>query len=293
MNQYPRYPGDYLKKTLGLSMLEDGAYTRLLDAYYAEECGIEHERRYAIARAVSDDEKKAVDYILARYFRLVGSSYEHDKAQEVIKAVHKRVAANRENGAKGGRPRINEKPSVNPTGNPNESLQNQSQREMNTTPLPPDAAGVAGGGSLASQPVEVGQQPTAAGLICKALKASGISLVNPGHPKLLALIEAGATVDEFTGFIPAAQKAGAGFAWILAAVANERTRAAETAKGLHQGPMQDAKPWYETRKGIEDMGERLGLGRWDSDSFNLGRGEMFTAYERRVRAAAQQQGVEA
>jgi len=104
MNQYPRYPGDYLKKTLGLSMLEDGAYTRLLDAYYAEECGIEHERRYAIARAVSDDEKKAVDYILSRYFKLVGSTYEHDKANEVITEVRRRVAANRRNGAMGGRP---------------------------------------------------------------------------------------------------------------------------------------------------------------------------------------------
>jgi len=52
-------------------------------------------------------------------------------------------------------------------------------------------------------------------------------------------------------------------------------------------------PWHSTRKGIEDMGERLGLGRWDSREFDLGRGEMFSAYERRVKAAAAERGVAA
>lgn len=296
MNQYPRYPGDYLKKTLGLSMLEDGAYTRLLDAYYAEERGIEHERRYAIARAMTDDEKKAVDYILGRYFKLIDGSYEHDKAQEVIEAVHKRVAANRENGAKGGRPRLKEKPNrnptVNPKANPNESLQSQSQSNTEIPPLPPDAGEVAGGGSLASQSPEEGHQPTPAGLVCQALKAAGIADTNPGHPKLAALLEVGATVEEIAGFAPAAIKAGTGFAWILTAAINERTRAAQAAKGMQKGP-KDAKPWYETRKGIEDMGERLEIGRWDAEAYDLGRGEMFATYERRVRKAAKERGIEA
>ncbi|RTL02968.1 MAG: hypothetical protein EKK59_00970, partial [Neisseriaceae bacterium] len=47
----------------------------------------------------------------------------------------------------------------------------------------------------------------------------------------------------------------------------------------------DTKPWHATRKGIEDMGEKMGLGRWDAQAFNLGQGEMFMAYEKRVHAA--------
>ncbi|AUD03456.1 DUF1376 domain-containing protein [Spirosoma pollinicola] len=31
---YPRYPGDYARKTAHLSLTEDGAYTKLMDWYY-------------------------------------------------------------------------------------------------------------------------------------------------------------------------------------------------------------------------------------------------------------------
>ena len=61
--------------------------------------------------------------------------------------------------------------------------------------------------------------------------------MNPGHPKLQALIAAGATVEEFTGFAERALVAGSGFAWILGAVAGERKRAADMAQSLHQGSM--------------------------------------------------------
>ena len=37
MNFYKRYIGDYLRDTLRLSMIQDGAYGRLIDVYYAEE----------------------------------------------------------------------------------------------------------------------------------------------------------------------------------------------------------------------------------------------------------------
>jgi Helix-turn-helix domain len=43
--------------------------------------------------------------------------------------------------------------------------------------------------------------------------------------------------------------------------------------------------WHKTRAGIESMGEKLGLGRWDEQAFNLGRGELFSVYERRVSRA--------
>lgn len=45
-------------------------------------------------------------------------------------------------------------------------------------------------------------------------------------------------------------------------------------------------PWHSTRAGIEAKGRELGLGGWDQRSFELGQGESFPAYERRVRRAA-------
>ena len=37
MNYYQRHIGDYARKTMGLSLLEHGIYTLLLDAYYDHE----------------------------------------------------------------------------------------------------------------------------------------------------------------------------------------------------------------------------------------------------------------
>lgn len=78
-------------------------------------------------------------------------------------------------------------------------------------------------------------QPSMAGLVCRAMKAAGISDPSPGNPRLHALIAAGADVDEF---IAAASKAATkrrGFAYALAIVENERLDAAATAPKLHQG----------------------------------------------------------
>jgi hypothetical protein len=47
--------------------------------------------------------------------------------------------------------------------------------------------------------------------------------------------------------------------------------------------------WRSTRSGIEAMGQRFGFSPWDEAAFNIGRGESFGEYERRVCAAADQQ----
>lgn len=51
-------------------------------------------------------------------------------------------------------------------------------------------------------------------------------------------------------------------------------------------------PWYTTRRGVEAMGESLGLGRWDQYAFEHGHGEHFHVYEARVRRAFEQGGKE-
>jgi hypothetical protein len=96
-------------------------------------------------------------------------------------------------------------------------------------------------------------QPKAAGLVCRALRKAGIPDVNPGHPRLLALLQAGATEAEFMAFTPGACRASAPFLWLLAAVEGERKRAAANASAMHQGRMpQAAKPaWIAEREARE------------------------------------------
>lgn len=107
----------------------------------------------------------------------------------------------------------------------------------------------AGGGAQAGtydlSEVVGASKPTQAGAICAALRRAGIGDTNPGHPRLLTLIAAGATEAEFTGFAASAIDGGKGFAWVLGAVEGERKRAASTAQQLHRGPMPNKREALE------------------------------------------------
>lgn len=92
-------------------------------------------------------------------------------------------------------------------------------------------------------------QPTAAGVICGALRRAGIPDTNPGHPVLLELLKAGAQQAEFAGFVPAAlsKSPKQPFVYLLGAVKGERERAAAMAGNLHRGPMPNKQEAIEQR----------------------------------------------
>lgn|GEM_PF-3222778 len=111
MNRYEFYPGDYLKDTLGLTMLEDGAYRRLLDHYYSTEQPIADGERFRVTRASSKAERDATQRVLDRFFQKTESVWSHRKVEQEIEKAMPKVAAARENGRKGGRPRTHREPS--------------------------------------------------------------------------------------------------------------------------------------------------------------------------------------
>jgi uncharacterized protein YdaU (DUF1376 family) len=90
VNFYDRHIGDYLKNTLSLSMLEDGAYNRLLDYYYSEECPLPKNIKeiYKISRAISKKERDAVDAILIKFFTLFEDGYHQKRCDEVIEKFY-------------------------------------------------------------------------------------------------------------------------------------------------------------------------------------------------------------
>lgn len=108
MNYYKHHIGDYLKDTAHLTMVEDGAYRRLLDIYYTQEAPIPPERKsaYRLARARTKDEQEAVDTILQEYFTEQANGWHHNRCDREIEAAALRTAHNREVGKKGGRPQM-------------------------------------------------------------------------------------------------------------------------------------------------------------------------------------------
>lgn len=95
-----------------------------------------------------------------------------------------------------------------------------------------------------------GHAPTLYGSISRAIRQAGIGNASPSGLRFRALVDAGATADEFIGFVPKALSIqGDRFAYIVGAVEGERKRAASLAGQLHRGQMQSkaqarVAEWY-------------------------------------------------
>lgn len=117
MNFYPHHIGDYLTATAHLTWQEDCAYRRLLDVYYSREQALPTEIAQAcrLVRAVSKDERKAVETVLTEFFTLTESGWGHSRCELEIEKAKVASARSKANGMKGGRP-TKQKPSDNPAG---------------------------------------------------------------------------------------------------------------------------------------------------------------------------------
>jgi uncharacterized protein YdaU (DUF1376 family) len=94
MNWYEKYIGDWLKKTSHLTMLEEGAYSRLVDWYYANECALPLPMHdvYMCARARTPAERRATDSVLRKFFELTGDGWHQPRADTIINRFQNRQA---------------------------------------------------------------------------------------------------------------------------------------------------------------------------------------------------------
>ena len=145
MNYYKRHLGDYAKDTNGLTMTEHGAFTLLLDRYYASEQPFDKEDAMRVCRPASPAEAKAVEYVLRKFFTLDDAGmYRNDRADAEIQKAQTKAEVNREVGKKGGRPAksgnpketqtvLKQNPDENPEGTQDEPIGNPSHYSI--TPL--------------------------------------------------------------------------------------------------------------------------------------------------------------
>lgn len=133
MNYYPHHIGDYITATAHLTMIEDGAYRRLLDLYYSTEKALPIDRKalYRLARARAKDEQEAVDIVIEEFFEGTDDGWFHSRCDEEIEKARVLAERARANGKKGGRP-AKSKPSNNPEAKPGGENDNpvETQRVM-------------------------------------------------------------------------------------------------------------------------------------------------------------------
>lgn len=88
-------------------------------------------------------------------------------------------------------------------------------------------------------------EKTPAAIVCVEIKKIGIIDVNPAHPKLLELINIGATVDEFMHAARTAKDKKAGFAYVLGIVEKQRERVKAMSGKLHEGRLPNKQEALE------------------------------------------------
>jgi len=108
MNYYPRYPGDYLRDTAHLSLVEHGVYTILLDHYYSREQPLpaDIEQLIRIARATVEYEQAAVRSVAEEFFPIDSrDGLRHNRrADEELQKWHDFQTEQSRKGKLGGRP---------------------------------------------------------------------------------------------------------------------------------------------------------------------------------------------
>ena len=127
VNYYNHHIGDYLRDTAHLTLVEHGAYRRMLDLYYASEKALPLDSVWLcrLVRADTDEERAAVAFVLKHFFEKFEDGWRNKRADAEIKSSYARAKAARLNGKKGGRPitqRVSSRFSKKTQEEPNEKL---------------------------------------------------------------------------------------------------------------------------------------------------------------------------
>lgn len=118
--------------------------------------------------------------------------------------------------------------------------------------LIPDAGTLSAEGAADAAPLAEPEQlatiPTMAGAVCITLKAKRIPDVNPSHPDLLALLEAGVDIGTFAAAAERAVQSGKGkFAYVLAMVKGQAADSQRLAANARASPSASKQSALESR----------------------------------------------
>lgn len=128
MHYYQHNIGDYARDTGHLSVIEHGIYRLLLDWCYLNEKPITTEHAVRIARGYQVE----TESVLSEFFNLESDGWTHKRVIKEIDDYRVKAEKNRQNGAKGGRP----KPNNNPVGSQTDAKHNPNQEPITNNQEP-------------------------------------------------------------------------------------------------------------------------------------------------------------
>ena len=97
MRAYRRFIFDYVNDTSHLTLTEHGAYTLMLDSYYATQSPLPSDRHslYRVVRALSPDEQKAVDAVLSEFWTETDTGWTNPRAERELRRAGQQATKGR------------------------------------------------------------------------------------------------------------------------------------------------------------------------------------------------------
>jgi len=248
---YKHYIGDFQRDTGELSLTERGAYLSLIHHYYATEKPLPNnlDALCRIAGAINSSERKAVKAVMC-FFEVVESGLMHARIESEIQKAGETSNTNRDialaREAKRRAEREAKALNENSTNRANSVPRNEHENSTNHTP---DTRHHINQEQIHTVENCNSFQVSTVASVCIAIKhefdlqnkqCTDISQTNP---TLIALIEAGASPQEFAEAAKIAAGKGKGFGYLIGTVKRQREEAAGLK--LHQGAMPTAVSSYQ------------------------------------------------
>ena len=295
MNHYPHHIGDFNNATRHLTFVERSLYRELLDLYYDTERPLNSDVHKVARRvlATTDELRAALDIVLEEFFIQQHDGWHNARCDRELEAYKQkqeqqsragRASAAKRGGGKDEPPGGNGK--VTPVMPPlddglngdavaverplNARSTNQNQNQNQSIPPNPPVGGAVADLSIASELLSY--FPEKRRTRTAEVAALIAELAGSGKAQPQELLAAAARQSATLG-----QDGGKACPGVLRWLRESRWLDALVGQQGNGGVPAD---WSATRSGVEAMGERLGLGRWDE-----GADRVFASYERRVNDA--------
>ncbi len=276
MNYYERHIGDYLKDTAHLSLLEHGIYSRLLDVYYTKEQPLADAEVARLIGARSKDEREALRAVLAEFFVSDGECWLQRRCEaEIERFKDKQRKAKASADARWAKGEAHTERNAN--ASPDAMRTHSEGNAPRARPQTPDTRHQSPEEQARASGDPQPAAPTPAAAICKAVRKAGLAAVNPGDPRLLALIAQGATEAEFVGIATEAVEKSKGWAWVLHVLQARRTEAAGIALAA---PPTDPAAWRNDDRSLRAMAEQLDVPCRPDERIDGWQRRIFTAWQR-------------
>lgn len=232
VHYYSKNIADFNNATRHLTRLERSLYSDAIELYYDTEKPLTNDlnKLNRLLLAHTQEEKDALIVVLNEFFILTDDGYTNKRCDEEIQAFQAKSNKAKESINK----RWNNERNTNVLPTYNEGNTNQEPITNNHKPL---------NKTHTVEDLTIAE-PTLAASVCFSMKEQGLVDINPINPTFLALINAGASREEFIHAASQAKNGGKGFSYAIGIVKKQREEAAKLI--LHQGAMPTAPPKKQT-----------------------------------------------